>query len=198
MWDTVKSLIADAAPLVGSLIGGPVGGGVGALVANALGVEHTPEAIEAEIRRNPDALLKITEMESEERIRLRELTYQQAELESTERKLALTEQHKTMQAELASDDAYVRRWRPTFGYAVCLAWSSLFFGICLLMIIHPEYTEQAFTGAAKLTGLFSVALTVLGLNIHKRSQDKQVSAGVVPAGVLGSIASTIRGGSNVK
>ena len=72
MWDTVKSLIADAAPLVGSLIGGPVGGGVGALVANALGVEHTPEAIEAEIHRNPDALLKITQMESEERIRLRE------------------------------------------------------------------------------------------------------------------------------
>lgn len=198
MWDKIKSLIGGAAPLVGSLIGGPAGGTVGVLIADALGVENTPDAIEAELLHNPDALLKIKQMEIDERIRLRELSYQQAEMESAERKLVITEQHKLMVAELKSDDAYVRRWRPTFGYAVCLAWSSLFFGICLLMIIHPQYTEQAFDGAAKLTGLFSVALTVLGLNIHKRSQDKQISAGITPAGVFGGIASALRGGANVR
>ncbi|ENI4485145.1 hypothetical protein ABXZ88_000947 [Vibrio fluvialis] len=198
MWDKIKSLIGGAAPLVGSLIGGPAGGTVGVLIADALGVENTPDAIEAELLRNPDALLKIKQMESDERIRLRELSYQQAEIESAERKLVITEQHKLMVAELKSDDAYVRRWRPTFGYAVCLAWTSLFFGIAGLMLFHPEFTEQAFTGAAKLTALFSVALTVLGLNIHKRSQDKQISAGITPAGVFGGIASALRGGANVR
>ncbi|EGR4262723.1 hypothetical protein DDO82_01980 [Vibrio cholerae] len=198
MWDKIKSLIGGAAPLVGSLIGGPAGGTVGVLIADALGVENTPDAIEAELLRNPDALLKIKQMESDERIRLRELSYQQAEIESAERKLVITEQHKLMVAELNSDDAYVRRWRPTFGYAVCLAWTSLFFGIAGLMLFHPEFTEQAFTGAAKLTALFSVALTVLGLNIHKRSQDKQISAGITPAGVFGGIASALRGGANVR
>ncbi|EMC3686546.1 hypothetical protein VDN59_001930 [Vibrio cholerae] len=198
MWDKIKSLIGGAAPLVGSLIGGPAGGTVGMLIADALGVENTPDAIEAELLRNPDALLKIKQMESDERIRLRELSYQQAEIESAERKLVITEQHKLMVAELNSDDAYVRRWRPTFGYAVCLAWTSLFFGIAGLMLFHPEFTEQAFTGAAKLTALFSVALTVLGLNIHKRSQDKQISAGITPAGVFGGIASALRGGANVR
>ncbi len=198
MWDKIKSLIGGAAPLVGSLIGGPAGGTVGVLIADALGVENTPDAIEAELLRNPDALLKIKQMEIDERIRLRELSYQQAEMESAERKLVITEQHKLMVAELNSDDAYVRRWRPTFGYAVCLAWTSLFFGISGLMLFHPEFTEQAFTGAAKLTALFSVALTVLGLNIHKRSQDKQISAGITPAGVFGGIASALRGGANVR
>ncbi|EKF9119070.1 hypothetical protein O1B25_000864 [Vibrio cholerae] len=198
MWDKIKSLIGGAAPLVGSLIGGPAGGTVGVLIADALGVENTPDAIESELLRNPDALLKIKQMESDERIRLRELSYQQAEMESAERKLVITEQHKLMVAELNSDDAYVRRWRPTFGYAVCLAWTSLFFGIAGLMLFHPEFTEQAFTGAAKLTALFSVALTVLGLNIHKRSQDKQISAGITPAGVFGGIASALRGGANVR
>ncbi|EGR1122847.1 hypothetical protein EFU41_00825 [Vibrio cholerae] len=198
MWDKIKSLIGGAAPLVGSLIGGPAGGTVGVLIADALGVENTPDAIEAELLRNPDALLKIKQMEIDERIRLRELSYQQAEMESAERKLVITEQHKLMVAELNSDDAYVRRWRPTFGYAVCLAWTSLFFGIAGLMLFHPEFTEQAFTGAAKLTALFSVALTVLGLNIHKRSQDKQISAGITPAGVFGGIASALRGGANVR
>ncbi|HGF7476871.1 TPA: 3TM-type holin [Vibrio mimicus] len=198
MWDKIKSLIGGTAPLVGSLIGGPAGGTVGVLIADALGVENTPDAIEAELLRNPDALLKIKQMEIDERIRLRELSYQQAEMESAERKLVITEQHKLMVAELNSDDAYVRRWRPTFGYAVCLAWTSLFFGIAGLMLFHPEFTEQAFTGAAKLTALFSVALTVLGLNIHKRSQDKQISAGITPAGVFGGIASALRGGANVR
>lgn len=198
MWDEVKSIIATAAPLVGGLIGGPVGGSVGALVAHTLGVENTPEAITTELTTNPDALLKIKQMESDERVRLRELAYEHAALESAERKLALTEQHKLMKAELDSDDPFVRRWRPTFGYAVCIAWTSLFFGIALLMLIHPEHTEAAFTGAAKLTGLFSVALTILGLNIHKRSQDKQVLAGALPTGILGSVASKFSGGANVR
>ncbi|EJA3101998.1 holin family protein [Vibrio fluvialis] len=198
MWDKVKSLIGGAAPLVGSLVGGPAGASVGALIAETLGVENSAEAIEAELVRNPDALVKIKQMESEERIRLRELSYQQAELESVERKLVVTEQTKVILSELASDDTYIRRWRPTFGYAVCLAWTLLFFGITGLMVFHPEQTAAAFDGAAKLTGLFSVALTVLGLNIHKRSQDKQISAGIAPASLLGGIASALRGGSNVR
>lgn len=195
MWDTVKSLLANAAPLVGSLIGGPVGGSVGALVADTLGVAHSPEAVENELRTNPEAFLKIKKMEIDEKVRLRELSYQHAELESAERKLALTEQHKIMQTELASNDAYVRRWRPTFGYAVCLAWVSLFFGTVLFILVHPEYTDQVFTGVSKLTALFSIALTVLGINIHKRSQDKQVSAGIIPSGVINSLGSVLKKGA---
>jgi hypothetical protein len=194
MWDNVKSIIAKAAPLVGGLLGGPAGGGIGTLVASTLGVEDTPEAIEAELKSNPGALLKIKQMESDERVRLRELAYEQAKVESAERSLAISEQHKTIQKELSSEDAFVRRWRPTFGYAVCLAWVSLFFGIAFVMLFYPEHTETAFTGAAKLTGIFSVALTVLGINIHKRSQDKQVLSGQIPLGLIAGIANSFRTG----
>ena len=49
MWDTIKSLLGNAAPLIGTLIGGPVGTAVGGLVSSALGVDNTPEAIEREL-----------------------------------------------------------------------------------------------------------------------------------------------------
>lgn len=75
MWDKVKNLIGTAAPVVGTLIGGPAGTAVGTLISGALGVENTPEAIEKELRQNPDALLKIKQLESDERIEALKMVY---------------------------------------------------------------------------------------------------------------------------
>ncbi|MDW6004730.1 hypothetical protein SBX37_17880 [Vibrio mangrovi] len=76
----MKSLIATAAPLIGGLLGGPAGSGVGALIADKLGVEPTPESIEAALKSDPDALLKITQMESDERVALRKLKLKETAL----------------------------------------------------------------------------------------------------------------------
>ena len=46
-WDGVKNLISSAAPMLGTALGGPAGAAVGGLIAKALGVEESPEAIEA-------------------------------------------------------------------------------------------------------------------------------------------------------
>ncbi|MEI8609948.1 3TM-type holin [Enterovibrio norvegicus] len=191
MWDTIKDLLGGAAPLIGTVIGGPAGGAVGAMVASALGVEATPEAIEAELRSNPDALITLKKLESDERVRLRELALDQSKIESEERKLAITTQAATQQAELASNDAYVRRWRPTFGYAMCLAWSLLFFGLAYALVFHPKEAASNVNAVVALTPLFSVALAVLGISIHKRSQDKQVAKGILPSGALGTIKKAI-------
>ena len=74
MWDTIKDLIGTSAPVLGSLIGGPVGGTVGSLIAQVLGVEDTPQAIEQALKNNPDALLKLKELELSQHI-----TYLKAE-----------------------------------------------------------------------------------------------------------------------
>ncbi|WP_325894028.1 3TM-type holin [Grimontia sp. NTOU-MAR1] len=190
MWETVKRLLGSAAPLIGTVIGGPAGSAVGAMVASTLGVEATPAAIEAELKANPDALLKIKELESEERLRLNDLAFQHAALESEERKLAMTTQAATQQAELASNDAYVRRWRPTFGYAMCLAWSLLFFGLAYALVCHPTQAAALVNAVVALTPLFTVALAVLGISIHKRSQDKQVAKGLSPPGLFGRLNPT--------
>ena len=64
MWDKVLELIGDAAPVVGTMLGGPAGSVVGGLVAKALGVDNTPEAIEEALKNDPGALVKIKEIEA--------------------------------------------------------------------------------------------------------------------------------------
>ncbi|MGF1717814.1 holin family protein [Photobacterium chitinilyticum] len=194
MWDTVKSLIGTAAPLVGTLIGGPAGGAVGGLVASALGVENTPEAIEAELRSNPEALLTLKKLESDERVRLRELAFKHAELESEERRLATVQQAATMQAEYASNDPFVRRWRPMWGYTLCFSWALMFLGLFMVMLLEPTETANVINAIVALTPLISVALAVLGVNIHKRSVDKQVAAGKEPVGMIAGLKKAATGG----
>lgn len=194
MWDNVKKIIGTAAPMIGTLIGGPAGTAVGGMVASALGVENTPNAIEQELKANPEALLKLKQLESDERVRLRELSVEQSKIESEERRNQLTQQHATMQAELASNDPYVRRWRPTFGYAMCVAWCLLFAGIAYALVASPEHAAEMINAVVALTPLFSVALAVLGISIHKRSQDKQVAKGVKPLGAVGALKKAVKGG----
>lgn len=65
-WSDITNAVGKAAPLIGAVLGGPAGGSVGALVASALGVENTPEAVQAALG-NPDNLVKLKELESNER-----------------------------------------------------------------------------------------------------------------------------------
>ena len=77
MWDNIKELIGASAPVIGTLLGGPAGGAVGGLISKVLGVDNTPEAIELALMNNPDALVKIKELETS-----KELAILQAELEN--------------------------------------------------------------------------------------------------------------------
>ena len=62
-WKKLSKIVGKAAPLVGTALGGPAGGTIGGMIANALGVEETPEAIEHAIKNDPDALVKLKQFE---------------------------------------------------------------------------------------------------------------------------------------
>lgn len=107
----------------------------------------------------------------------------------------LAEINATMRTEARSEDAYVRRWRPTFGYAVALTWTVQMAGLTYAVIATPEHAAEILAAIGSLSLIWGVALSVLGINVVKRSQDKAVEAGQgLPAGLGGRIAGAIFGG----
>ncbi|MGL4754814.1 MAG: hypothetical protein ACRCXB_20785 [Aeromonadaceae bacterium] len=72
--DIGKQAIQMGAPILGGALGGPVGATVGAWVANQFGVnDPTPANIMAAIKADPDAAMKLREVELRHQERLIEL-----------------------------------------------------------------------------------------------------------------------------
>lgn len=76
-WSDVKGIVSKVAPLLGGVLGGPFGAAAGQLVSTALGVDNTPEAVQEAINANPDAYIKIKEIEAQNASQLAEWQYRE-------------------------------------------------------------------------------------------------------------------------
>ena len=52
---------------------GPAGGAIRGLIASALGTEPTPSAVSQALQTNPDAAVKLAQIESDQHVKLQEL-----------------------------------------------------------------------------------------------------------------------------
>jgi hypothetical protein len=93
----------------------------------------------------------------------------------------------TIRAEAASGDAYVRRWRPTFGYCVALTWVTLMGACSYVIVTDPAQAGTVIAAMGSLSAMWGIALAVLGVAVHERSKDKQVAAGQSPLGVFSGL-----------
>lgn len=194
LWKTISKTIGGVAPLLGTIVGGPAGTLVGGLIGSALGVDGTDaEAVGLAIQ-DPAQLAKLRELELNNQAHLETLAIQ-AETQK------IAEINKTMRAEITSTDEYVRRWRPTFGYVVSGAWAVQITG-STATLIYAVFKDPAAAGniinmVATFNGstsvLWTIALSVLGINVVKRSQDKVVKAGGGATGILQGFSQLIRG-----
>lgn len=182
---------------LGTAVGGPLGGAAGASVAKALGLtDSDPETIAKTIDANPQvAKIALAKLNAEHEEAMARYAAQQTQIQQT---------GATMRAEIGATDAYVRRWRPTWGYVTAAAWLLQALAILAVVVggiiatLHADGAAATalFDGAMKLIGGLTVqwglALTVLGVTAAARSKDKQVAAGQQPApGLLGAIAQRI-------
>ncbi len=185
-WFDVAETVGKVAPLVGGALGGPAGAAVGGLAARLLGIEATPAAL-AQAVNDPETAHKLHQLELDHREALTRMT-----LEAETSRLA--EVNRTMRAEAASNDPYVRRWRPTFGYMTAIAWGLQCLGIAISIVWKPESAGLVAQVITALTPMWSVALAMLGISVAKRSHDKQVAAGQQPpGGLMGAIATRVSG-----
>jgi hypothetical protein len=86
----------------------------------------------------------------------------------------LAEINATMRAEITSGDGYVRRWRPTFGYAVALTWTATMGAVSWAIIAQPTQAPTIIAALVNTAPIWGIALAVLGVSVVKRSQDKKV------------------------
>lgn len=98
----------------------------------------------------------------------------------------------TMRAEYTSNDKFVSRWRPTFGYIVSFTWGVQMLSLSVLIVTKPEQAVNVMSAMVGLTALWGIALTILGVNVNKRSQDKAVAKGQpLQPGIMNAIAQRI-------
>lgn len=185
-WKVVGQKLVSSLPVLATALGGPLAGVAGGVVANLLGVEESPQSV-LDALSDPAAVerLKISEIEANEKIQLAYLASE------TERLKAV---NLTMRNEANSFDPFVRRWRPFYGYCLAVTWT-------IQMIMTTYYIGDALTNPeidfatavaplmsvyTILAGMWTVALTVLGVSVHNRTKDKQV-------GLVGKAAEYLKG-----
>jgi uncharacterized membrane protein len=65
-WKDIGEMVGRTAPLLGTLLAPLTGGtsvAIGGLISAALGTDNNPDAIAKELKNNPDAMLKLKELE---------------------------------------------------------------------------------------------------------------------------------------
>lgn len=73
-WKDVAGVVGKAAPILGGILGGPAGAAVGGLISTALGTDPTPDAVSSAILNDPDAALKLKELEVNSKVELQRLS----------------------------------------------------------------------------------------------------------------------------
>lgn len=90
-----------------------------------------------------------------------------------ENKAALAEINRTIQAEVGSDDAYVRRMRPTFGYVMALTWCAQMMAVAYIIVFRTGTAYLVLQAVESLSVIWTVGLSVLGIYVYKRSDEKR-------------------------
>ena len=80
-WKEIGQKVADVAPLLGTALGGPAGAALGALVASTLGTGGSPAAVMKKLQEDPQALIRVQELEQQERESFRDHVAKMTQLE---------------------------------------------------------------------------------------------------------------------
>lgn len=185
-----------AAPRLAKWLGGDkaetVANEVIGLAQSVTGTDNGTAALTA-LKADPQAMIEFQRLVGDLEVRLYE--------EETKRLEAV---NATMRSEATSNDPYVRRWRPTFGYAMAATWSLQILGTVAGMIYaivaEPKNAADILTGIAEANAatatMWTVALSVMGVAVWKRSADKKLAAGQDSGGgMFDTLMSRLPGGA---
>jgi biotin transporter BioY len=71
---------------------------------------------------------------------------------------------------------YVRRMRPTFGYLMAFTWAAQMLGLAYVLTFETEKAPAVLESMESLSTIWGVGLSVLGIYVYKRSDEKKAIA----------------------
>ncbi len=175
-WSDLASIVGKSAPVLGSLLGGAPGAMIGGLIASALGTTNTPEAVSTALQNNPDALLKLKQIELDNMVQLQQLSVTAEQNRLAAETANTNVVNSTMQVEAKSDHWATWFWRPAIGLAVAI---DVF---ATSMTISAAYIAVAFFGVkadilsyipamiGAMSALIGVTMPVLGIASYFRGK----------------------------
>jgi hypothetical protein len=95
-------------------------------------------------------------------------------MKAREYESAMSEINQSLRAEISSSDVFVRRMRPTFGYLMAVTWAAQMFGIAYVVIFETEKAPAVLNSMEALSAIWAIGLSVLGIYVYKRSEEKKV------------------------
>ncbi len=146
-----------------------------AILGAALGVIDNPVAKTAsEALSKVDEALKSGQISDEQVAEANRHSEKMAQMEMENYQTTLSEINASLRAEVASDDKYVRRMRPTFGYLMALTWAAQMFGIAYVIMFDTDKAGVVMAAMGNLSAIWAVGLSVLGIYVYKRSDEKNL------------------------
>lgn len=175
-WKDIQGDIAAAAPVLGTLIGGPAGAAIGSLVASALGASNDPAAVQQALKTNPDAAVKLRQIEADQATRLQELTVTAENNRLVADTAAIGSVNTTMQVEAKSDHWATWFWRPGIGMSVAInvlltsvTVAAAYMGV-IFFGAKPDVLSYLPAMLGAMAGIIVVTMPVLGIASYFRGK----------------------------
>ena len=61
---------------------------------------------------------------------------------------------------------------------MAMTWAAQMFGLAYVIFVQPDRAGDVMAGMAHLTGIWGIGLSVLGIYVYKRSEEKRGGSGI--------------------
>jgi Holin of 3TMs, for gene-transfer release len=154
-WKDIAGVVGNVAPILGTLVGGPAGGAVGAMIASGLGCGNTPDDVKTALATNPDAAVKLAQIEKDRQVDLQQLVVQAEQNRLASDTSAIQAVNQTMQAETRAEHWASWLWRPYMGFVAGTMIFGCYFVLPLVHIPSPVIPSEVWLFLGSVLGVAS-------------------------------------------
>ncbi len=195
-WKDVGNAVLKIAPAVGTALLGPAGGAIGTILSSVFGTDPEPDKVMQAIKMDPNAALKLKEIESNNQTELQKAILQAETMRLAEETKQIQAVNQTMQVE-AQHKGWPAFWRPFWGVISAVSFLVVSVFVCYLgyeaiMKGNPNAMTMIPQVISSMTMLFAVPGAILGVSAWHRGKMQRIQAGDMPQkSIVGALAERI-------